>query len=128
MQELLTIRGTVRRGKARGKKLGFPTANIALDSIHPEGIYLSITHFDNKKFPSLTFIGSAKTFHETEYQAETYILDFELDLYDQELTIVVLEKIRDNQKFVSEQVLIEQMEKDKKNAEEFFRTHSSFLV
>lgn len=128
MQILFTIKGIVRRGKSRGKLLGFPTANISIDTHIPEGIYLSVTHFQNKKFPALTFIGIAQTFHETLYQAETYILDFDQDLYEQEITVDLLEKIRDSEKFSSQKTLITQMEKDKRIAQEFFTKHPSYLV
>lgn len=128
MQALYTIRGIIQHGKARGKAMGFPTANISLTAVIPEGIYLSITYWQNKKFPSLTFIGSAQTFHETIYQAETYILDFDQNLYEQEITVDLLEKIRDSEKFSSQKTLITQMEKDKRIAQEFFTKHPSYLV
>ena len=68
--------GKVRRGKSRGRKLGFPTANIALHQKIPEGVYVSQTKVKTKWHPSLTFIGAAKTFGEKKVQAETYILRF----------------------------------------------------
>jgi len=118
MKPLYIFSGKVKRGKKRGRDLGFPTANIPLLEKIPEGIYLSLI----QNLPSLTFIGSAKTFGEEDYKAEVYILDFNENLYGKLLNVTLLKKIRDNQKFSSEKALIEAMEKDKEQAEEFFKT------
>lgn len=113
MKANLIIKGIVVKGKQRGKELGFPTANIPLaQSINDEGIYISQTEIDGAHFPSLTFIGSAKTFNETDAKAETYILDFDQDLYGKEITVELLTKIRDNQKFNSVEELQKAMRKD----------------
>src|SRR5260221_664628 len=118
MKPLYIFSGKVKRGKKRGRDLGFPTANIPLLEKIPEGIYLSLI----QNLPSLTFIGSAKTFGEEDYKAEVYILDFNENLYGKLLNVTLLKKIRDNHKFSSEKALIEAMEKDKEQAEEFFKT------
>ena len=116
----MKIQGVVQSGHKRGKKLGFPTINTPLSVVLSEGIYISHTKIHDKKYQSLTFIGSAKTFDETVYQAETYIFDFDQDVYGQEVEIELVKKIRDNQKFDSEAALIAQMEEDKKQAEAYF--------
>lgn len=113
--------GIVEKGKNRGKKMGFPTANISLDQRVDEGIYVSLASVNNLKLPSLTFIGAAVTFGEEKALVETYILDFSEDLYGQEIEIELLEKIRDNKKFDSIDELIKQMEEDKKNAIDYFK-------
>lgn len=115
------IQGTVRRGKGRGKDLGFPTANIALDTEIPEGIYLSKVQISTKEYPALTFIGVAKTFSENTYQAESYILDFNQSLYNKQITVYLLKKIRENQKFDSPEELITQMKEDELKAREYFK-------
>lgn len=109
---MLTLRGVVIKGKQRGKDLGFPTANIPLVQSIPEGIYISQTEIDGAHFPSLTFVGSAKTFNETDAKAETYILDFDKDIYGKEITVELVKKIRENQKFNSVEELQEAMKKD----------------
>ncbi len=118
---IATFSGIVKKGKGRGKDFGFPTANISLDKSIPEGIYLSKTTIYGKEHPSLTFIGIVKTFNETNYQAETYILNFDASLYDKEITIELLQKIRENKKFESKEELVAQMEKDKQDALRFFK-------
>ena len=77
MKSLYIFRGKVIAGQKRGKALGFPTANVRLHKKIPEGIYVSQTIINKKVFSSATFIGSAKTFGEKDYKAETYILDFD---------------------------------------------------
>lgn len=120
MTEITTIQGVVQKGKDRGKKLGFPTINFPVALEVSEGIYLSLIDIKGKSFNALTFIGAAKTFDDTTHQAETYVLDFDHDIYGEYVKVSLIKKIRDNQKFATEQELIAQMEKDKKIAEDFF--------
>lgn len=112
--------GKVKKHNQRGKKLGFPTANINLTKNIPEGIYISKTKIKNSFFNSLTFVGIAKTFNEKNFHAETHILDFDHDIYGRWISVRLLKKIRDNQKFQSVNNLIKQMKKDKIAARKFF--------
>ena len=81
MKSLYTFWGKVRRNKGRGKLLGYPTANIALHRRIPEGIYASVVTWKHANYRAATFIGQAKTFNESDYKAECYLLDFNQDLY-----------------------------------------------
>lgn len=112
--------GKVRRHNQRGKKLGFPTANINLHKPIPDGIYISKTKLENRTYPSVTFIGMAKTFGEIRFHVETYILDFNQNLYGKWITVELLKKIRENKKFNSADELIKQMREDEKIAREYF--------
>jgi len=112
--------GKVRSGKARGRKLGFPTANIALHKKIPEGVYLSKTRVNTDWHPSLTFIGVAKTFEETKYQSETYLLNYNTSFYNQWITIKLIKKLRNNKKFSNADALVNQMKEDEKDAREYF--------
>ena len=114
------IQGRVKKGFQSGKNLGFPTANIAVKINIDEGIYISNTIFKKVKYASLTFIGEAETFQEKLFQAETYILDFNSNLYNQWISVELIKKIRGNKKFRSEGALIEQMKKDELVARGFF--------
>lgn len=122
MQPLFVFQGKVREGKKRGKDLGFPTANIAISQDIPSGIYVSLVEIHTQTYQALTFIGEAKTFHETLYQAEVYILDFDKNMYNQWLSVKLLKKIRENEKFSTAQALIQQMKEDEKKAREYFKT------
>lgn len=119
----MILNGKVLRGKRRGTELGFPTANLSYSSSIEDGIYLSIVTLDGTKYPSLTFIGAPETFDETEKTAEVYILSFTKDIYDQEISVELLEKIRENKKFDSLDALVKQMKDDTMIAQSYFRAH-----
>lgn len=112
--------GKVRIHNQRGKKLGFPTANVNLVKKIPEGIYISKTKLEKKIYPSLTFIGKVKTFNEQKYQAEIYILDFKKNIYGEWIIVELLKKIRENKKFNSAEELVSQMKKDEQVARKYF--------
>ncbi len=112
--------GKVRKYNQRGRKLGFPTANVNLSKKIPEGIYISRSKIEDKVYQSLTFIGKAKTFGETKVQAETYMLDFNRNIYDKWISISLLKKIRENKKFNSAEGLVVQMKKDEVLARKYF--------
>ncbi|WP_300410553.1 bifunctional riboflavin kinase/FAD synthetase [Lagierella sp.] len=111
------VTGTVNHGYKRGRTLGFPTANITdlFDYILPkEGVYLTKTYIDGfvEFYYSLSFVGKNITFSEDELKIETYILDFDGDLYGKKLKIEFLDFIRDNIKFKNAEDLTIQIHKD----------------
>lgn len=112
--------GKVRKANLRGKKLGFPTANVNLFKKIPEGIYISKTKVEGKIFKSLTFIGTAKTFAEFRFHAETYILDFSKNIYGQWVTVELIKKIRGNRRFKTAKDLVDQMKRDERQARQYF--------
>lgn len=113
--------GKVRKANLRGKKLGFPTANVNLTKDMPEGIYISQAKIANIVYPSLTFIGKVKTFNEKKFLAETYILDFNENIYNKWISVSLIKKIRNNQKFNSVKDLVQQMRKDEEVARKYFK-------
>src|SRR5437762_2281456 len=113
--------GKVRKHNQRGRTLEFPTANVNLSKDIPEGIYISLAKVDNKQYPALTFIGKAETFNEKKFQSETYILDFDKNIYGKWIFVNLIKKIRQNKKFNSAKELIEQMNKDKEEAKGYFQ-------
>lgn len=121
MDSLFRIKGKVIIGKSRGKEMGFPTANIAIFPNYPEGIYVSITEIDGVLYPSVTFIGTVDTFNEKDFMAETYILNFERDIYGKVVVINILKKLRDNKKFDSVDELVHQMKEDERNTRKYFQ-------
>ena len=127
MKTLFTLQGKVQHGQKRGKDMGFPTINFntskEIEEIE-EGVYISQTFLENQTYNSLTFIGQAKTFDQKEYKAETYILDFNEEIYGREVIVALLKKLRGNMKFASAEDLMKQMHQDKKDAEAFFLSNS----
>src|SRR3990167_3522717 len=115
------IRGKVRRGASRGKKLGYPTANLALHKKIEQGIYVSITKIDGKNYNSVTFLGNATTFNEKKVFVETHIFKFDKNIYNKWIAISLIKKIRDNKKFNNARGLKEQMKKHIEIAEKYFK-------
>ncbi len=120
MQTPIEITGVVKKGKGRGKELGFPTANILLNRAVPEGVYASIVTIDNHSYQAASFVGRAETFGENELRLESYILDFNRDIYDTEITVKLIEKLRESKKFPSIQSLITAIGEDVSRTAEFF--------
>ncbi len=116
--------GIVKRHAGRGRKLGYPTANIDIDVKTPDGLYLGTTEISGKKYPSLIFIGAPETFDEKERRAESYVLNFSGNLYDKQITIETIKKLRDNKKFKTQEALVKQMRQDEQVAREFFRNYT----
>lgn len=100
--------------------MGFPTANLPAQKGLEEGIYLATTYWNNRSFPSLAFVGAARTFGESERKVEVYLLDFSGDLYGQELDVQLIKKVRDNKKFDSAEALVAQMKEDERVARKYF--------
>lgn len=121
MSPIFTIEGKVEKGKSRGKNLGFPTANFSANPTLPQGTFISEVNLMEKTYPAITFIGTVDTFNEKDFVAETYILDFDKNIYEEFIEVKILKKLRDNKKFSSEKELVNQMETDKKEAIEFFK-------
>jgi riboflavin kinase/FMN adenylyltransferase len=124
--------GIVKKNLGRGSKLGFPTANISAPKDLADGIYVGLMSFkvDGEALmtmEALIFIGAAETFGETDRKAEIYVLDLTEvlkpndTLYDKEIIVETLKKLRDNKKFESEAALVDQMKQDEVEAREFFK-------
>ena len=114
------INGIVNHGFKRGRKLGFPTANISIERgyiLPKEGVYLTKTITEkNEVYNSLSFVGKNITFNEEELKIETYILDFSDDLYGKEISIEFMNFIRDNKKFDDPKDLVNQIKIDIENS------------
>ena len=116
---LFSLSGQVVSGDRRGRNLGFPTANLDLkpeQALPGDGVYATITHTDDDSLPSVTNIGVRPTFGGRKRLAETYILDFEGDLLGQKLTVDLVDKLRDEERFDTVEELKDQMVKDVEQA------------
>ena len=94
-----TYTGIVQKGIKRGQALGFPTANISLDDHAVSGIYAARVALEGKEDSAAAFVD-----HERKV-LEAHVLDFSGDLYGKEITIELLQKIRDNKKFENDNAL-----------------------
>lgn len=110
------LEGVVVKGEGRGKKIGFPTANIQIspDLIVPgKGVYVTRTLYKRMVYNSVTNVGHNPTFKDTEQiHIETNLFDFENDIYGEKLEIEFLQKVRDERKFPTVNDLISQIKQD----------------
>jgi riboflavin kinase/FMN adenylyltransferase len=109
--------GQVIHGEGRGRKLGFPTANIAPDGERardlPRGVFAAqVAWAENSELRALANIGTRPTFAEGALSVELHILDFSGDLYGQRLEVTLLKKLRDERSFSKPTELVEQIHRD----------------
>ena len=109
------IRGEVRHGAKLGRTIGFPTANLEMGNyLRPRyGIYaVTGTLADGKVIHGAANLGIRPSFEPPIELLETYFFDFEGDLYGQEIEIALHHYLRDEEKFDSIELLVEQMARD----------------
>ncbi|GAF63668.1 riboflavin biosynthesis protein [Bacillus sp. TS-2] len=114
--------GTVIDGEKRGRKLGFPTANIQMNEryeIPKTGVYVVKLSIDGHHYFGVCNIGYKPTFHvkhEGDPSIEIHIFDFKQDIYGKEVEIEWLNRIREEKKFASIDDLIHQIHRDKEQS------------
>ena len=112
------IEGPVLSGEQRGRELGFPTANMSIDGLHPPrfGVYaVRVDVLDGPhrgSYDSAASIGVRPMFGGTQANIETYLFDFTGDLYGAELSVALIEFLRSEQSFDSVDALVVQMHDD----------------
>ena len=110
------ISGMVSHGLGLGKKLGIPTVNVELPSgrfVLPAGVYATVTAIGDKLFPSLTNVGVCPTFNERHIHTETFILNFNNDVYNENIRIYFVDFLRNEKKFSNAEELLMQINVDK---------------
>lgn len=112
--------GNVVKGDGIGKKIGYPTANIELTdkykTIPANGVYACLVNLEDQAFKGMLNIGVRPTINDQKHQKiEINLLGFNGNLYDKTLTIELIEKLRDEQKFDSLEELKSQLGIDKEN-------------
>ncbi len=121
--------GVVVRGHGRGRQLGYPTANIRLNSskklIPNVGVYAVKFFVGEKWYDGMMSIGKLPTFYDNhELTTEVNIFDFNSDIYDEVVSVKVIDFIRDQLKFSSVDELIREMGNDKVKTEKILKSYS----
>lgn len=114
------LRGSVVHGDRRGRELGFPTANLAFayaPAFPALGVYLGRVGVPERGIgpghPALVSVGVRPTFHDDgRVLVEAYLLDWDGDLYDAELTVEIEARLREERRFDSVDALVDQMRAD----------------
>lgn len=127
MKKGIILSGTVEHGKALGRTVGMPTANLRVDEgcILPEaGVYATLSEIDGEKYLSVTNIGVRPSVDDSPvWTVESHIVGFSGDLYGENLTLIVLEKIRSQMKFSSLDEVKKQVEADVACAKEIYSAY-----
>lgn len=114
------ITGIVAQGEGRGRKIGYPTANLALEDprklVPKRGVYATkVIGPDGDTYGGMMNIGRRPTFDEMEVTVEVHLFDFEGDLYGDPLSVQFLQRLRDEQKFDSLDALAVQLSEDERH-------------
>ncbi len=119
-----TLTGTVSYGRGIGRRIGFPTANFMVKSdilLPCQGVYATHVIADGVSYPAITNIGSRPTVGGHSVRIESWLLDFDDNLYDHELTVELHAYLRPEQKFDSLDELKAQIHKDAEQARKLLR-------
>lgn len=100
MTEPVVIEGTVVHGRQLGRRLGFPTANLAVpDALEArDGVYLSEAEVDGQLYGAMSNLGRNPSVGGTERRLESYLFGFEGELYGRQLRIRLLRRLREERK------------------------------
>jgi len=110
-----SLHGKVVTGAGRGEGLGFPTANLEVNSgqaLPPDGVYAGIARINGRTYQAMTNVGKDPTFGRNERTIESYLLDYSGDLYGHELRVDFVAKLRDEKKFAGPEDLQKQVNED----------------
>jgi len=114
------MQGLVSHGEGRGREIGYPTANLALQDprklVPKRGVYATTVVLPSgRTCGGMMNIGRRPTFDEMEVTVEVHLFDFEGDLYGETLTVQFLQRLRDEQKFDSPDALAMQLSEDERH-------------
>ncbi|MDY3390060.1 bifunctional riboflavin kinase/FAD synthetase [Riemerella anatipestifer] len=116
------LSGKVIHGKKIGRTIGYPTANISIDDIKllpKKGAYIVEVWINNLFYKGMLSVGTNPTVSGTELSVEVYILDFNKDIYDQDITIKFRDFLHEEIKFDGLEALIKKLDEDKALTESF---------
>ena len=115
------LRGEVVVGDRRGRRIGFPTANVYQDprvAVPGTGVYAGCVTIHGREHGAVTNVGEAPTFERRERRVEAYVIGFEGDLYGEVLDVSFVEKLRGEQRFSGIEELKAQIGRDVEEARE----------
>jgi len=125
------IYGTVERGIGLGRRLGYPTANVAYDIrklLPPDGVYTCWAQIDNEEKDGMMFIGKNHFNPQKRITVEANLFDFDRDIYDNQITVYPRRFIRPNKKFGTTEELVEQIGKDKEKVLEIIKKERDNVI
>ena len=122
-----SILGKVIPGAGLGHKLGFPTANINAGNqmLPPNGVYAIQAKLEKRKFDGVLNMGTRPTFDGVKFQIESHLFGVEDMLYDKEIEIFFVEKIRDERTFPNKGALVHQIRQDIAATQTILKQHEN---
>ena len=113
----LRVPGIVIQGADRGRSIGFPTANLSIWSHRAcpsQGVYLAYVFLEDERYPAVVNIGKRPTFEDNDSSiiVEAHLLNYQGDLYGRRISLDFVDRLRDERKFTSLDLLVSQINKD----------------
>ncbi|RQD67801.1 MAG: bifunctional riboflavin kinase/FAD synthetase [Tindallia sp. MSAO_Bac2] len=121
----------VEKGFGRGKKMGYPTANLVLEHnqlVPSEGVYATRVNIDGRIYMGATSVGKNPTFKSEDITIETYIIDSNLMLYEREIELYFYKKIRDQITFENVDDLKHQIYEDVQTIKNYLQSKKTMIV
>jgi riboflavin kinase/FMN adenylyltransferase len=108
------VEGVVSTGAARGREIGFPTANLTgiTTLLPPDGVYAAMAQIDGTRYPAAVNLGPNPTFGEQQRKFEAHLIGYAGNLYGQSLRVQLLDRVRETRKFGGREELVAQLERD----------------
>ncbi len=127
MDRPYSIKGRVMKGAKLGHGIGFPTANLAVQSeLTPgNGVYAARATLGRRVLNALVNIGTAPTFARGSRCVEVHLLDFKGDIYGKPMRVAFLKRLRDEMRFAGKEALARQIRKDRERAKKVFASKAS---
>ncbi|MDO5759402.1 MAG: bifunctional riboflavin kinase/FAD synthetase [Bacteroidota bacterium] len=119
LEEEFSIYSNITKGYQIGRSLGFPTANIQIPTkkiVPKNGVYATRVLYKNRLYNSVTNIGTRPTFERKDRSIETFIFDFNEEIYNENIRLFFVDYLREERKFEDKSLLIGQMKIDIENA------------
>ena len=118
-----TLEGLVVQGDCRGRRIGFPTANMLIPkqmAVPPDGVYITEVVWRGKAYPAMTNIGANPTFDHQYRRIETHLIQWHGDIYGETIEVQFKKRLRQEIRFSGIDELIAQMKQDESNALRYF--------
>jgi riboflavin kinase / FMN adenylyltransferase len=119
------LSGTVVKGKQLGRTIGFPTANIALDEeyklVPQNGVYVVQAEIDGNFIFGMMNIGFNPTVQGKQKTIEVHLFDFDADIYNRQIQVSIVQRIRSEKKFESLELLTNQLKEDRNFSKKYLQ-------
>lgn len=124
-----SVSGVIVKGYRRGTEIGYPTANIKSEKVIPAtGVYAIIAELEGRRHEGVINIGNNPTFGNEETSVEVHLLDFEGDIYGKDITILFIERLRDEKKFKGPAELVRQIKRDIEKARKILASDAAGMA